>query len=207
MGEENSICAVFPLKRRVFEIYAGNTAMAFDQVDEMWLNLLKNRVQGLSMSTTVFLRDVIASDLPIFFEQQFDPVANQMAAFPARDREAFMAHWAKILADKSNILKAIVSGDQVAGNIVSWEQPGEGSKREVGYWLGREFWGKGIATQALSLLLEQVTTRPLYAYVAKHNLASVRVLEKCGFTITGEDKGLARTGGEGVEELILILRE
>jgi RimJ/RimL family protein N-acetyltransferase len=146
------------------------------------------------MLPTILLRDVIASDLPIFFEQQFDPVANQMAAFPARDRDAFMAHWAKIMADEANILKTILYDDQVAGNIVSWEHDGE---QEVGYWLGREYWGKGIATQALALLLKQVTTRPLVAYVVKHNLASIRVLEKCGFTITGE---------EG-EYVILILHE
>jgi RimJ/RimL family protein N-acetyltransferase len=142
---------------------------------------------------TTRLRNVLADDLPIFFEQQLDPVANQMAAFPARDRDAFMAHWAKIMADESNILKTILYDDQVAGNIVSWEHSGE---REVGYWLGREFWGKGIATQALILLLQQVTARPVYAYVAKYNLASIRVLEKCGFMITSK----------GEEEVSLILR-
>ena len=146
------------------------------------------------MASTVLLRNVIASDLPIFFEQQFDPVANQMAAFPARDREAFMAHWAKILADESNILKTIVYDDQVAGNIVSWAHAGE---QEVGYWLGREFWGKGIATQALSLFLEHVASRPLYAYVVKHNIASIRVLEKCGFEKLDEKDA----------DVILILRE
>src|SRR5512139_695928 len=103
-------------------------------------------LRGLHMPTTVLLRDVIAGDLPIFFEQQLDPVANQMAAFPARDREAFMAHWTKILADETNILKTILFDGEVAGNIVSWEHPDEGGKREVGYWLGREYWGKGIAT-------------------------------------------------------------
>jgi RimJ/RimL family protein N-acetyltransferase len=144
--------------------------------------------------STILLRDVITSDLPIFFEQQRDPIANQMAAFPARDRDAFMAHWAKIMADETNILKTILYGDQIAGNIVSWEQSGE---REVGYWLGREFWGKGIATRALSLLLEQVTARPLVAYVVKHNLASIRVLEKCGF----------KKMNERDEDVILILNE
>jgi RimJ/RimL family protein N-acetyltransferase len=148
------------------------------------------------MPNTVHLRSVIDSDLPIFFEQQLDPVATQMAAFPARDREAFMAHWAKIMADDNNILKTILYDDQVVGNIVSWEHPTEGSEREVGYWLGRAFWGKGIATQALALFLKQVTTRPLSAYVAKHNLASIRVLEKCGFTIVSRES----------EEVILILR-
>ena len=149
------------------------------------------------MTITVLLRNVVESDLPIFFEQQLDPVANQMAAFPARDREAFMAHWTKILAGETNILKTILFDGQVAGNIVSWEQPDEGSEQEVGYWLGREYWGKGIATRALAAFLEHVTARPLYAYVAKHNLASIRVLEKCGFTITGEE----------AEEVILLLRE
>jgi len=143
---------------------------------------------------TILLRDVSASDLPIFFEQQLDPIANQMAAFPARDRDAFMAHWAKIMADEANILKTILYGDQVAGNLVSWEHDGE---REVGYWLGREFWGKGIATRALSLFLQQVKSRPLYAYVVRHNLASIRVLEKCGFKQTGEKDAYA----------ILIFRE
>ena len=143
-------------------------------------------------NTTILLRDVIAGDLSIFFEQQLDPVANEMADFPARNREAFMAHWAKIMTDESNILKTILYGDRVAGNIVSWEHD---SEREVGYWLGREFWGKGIATQALSLLLEQITIRPLYAHVSKHNIASIRVLEKCRFTKTKEED----------EEVILIL--
>jgi RimJ/RimL family protein N-acetyltransferase len=155
------------------------------------------------MSPSILLRAVIASDLPIFFEQQFDPVANQMAAFPARDRDAFMAHWITILADEANILKTIVYNDQVAGNIVSWQHSGE---QEIGYWLGREFWDKGIATQALTAFLEIVTPRPLYAYVAKHNLASIRVLEKCGFTITGEAQALASMSGEEVKEVILILR-
>ena len=144
------------------------------------------------MTNAILLRDVIESDLPIFFEQQLDPVATQMAAFPARDREAFMAHWTKILADETNILKTILFDGQVAGNIVSWLHSGE---REVGYWLGREYWGKGIATRALSTFLDHVKTRPLYAHVAKHNRASIRVLEKCGFTITGVE----------VEEYILTL--
>ncbi len=143
---------------------------------------------------SVFLRDVITDDLPIFFEQQLDPVANDIAGFPARDRDAFMAHWAKNLPKEGNIHQTIVYGDQVAGNIVSWEHDGE---RDIGYWLGREFWGKGIATQALAAFLEIVTSRPLYAHVVKHNLPSMRVLEKCGFMITGEND----------EEVILIRRE
>ena len=136
------------------------------------------------MNNEVRLREVIESDLPIFFEHQLDPEAAQMAAFPSREHEAFMAHWGKILADETSIIKTILFEEQVAGNVVSFIHDG---KREVGYWLGREFWGRGIATCALSVFLEQVTLRPLYAFVAKHNLASLRVVQKCGFRILSEE--------------------
>jgi RimJ/RimL family protein N-acetyltransferase len=154
------------------------------------------------MTDDVSLRDVTEGDLPILFEQQRDPEANRMAAFPARDREAFTAHWTKILDDLTVTKKAILFNGKVAGNIVSFEQSGT---RKVGYWIGKNFWGKGIATKALSDFLVHVKVRPLYAHVAKHNVGSIRVLEKCGFTISGEDKDPSGAGGEEVEEFILKL--
>ena len=131
------------------------------------------------------LRDVVESDLPVFFEHQRDPEAVRMADFPARDREAFDAHWERVLGDEKLLAKTIVFEGQVAGNIGSWEQDG---RRLVGYWLGREFWGKGLATKALSDLVEELDSRPLYAYVAKTNAGSIRVLEKCGFVRSDADE-------------------
>ena len=152
------------------------------------------------MTSDVRLRDVVEADLPIFFEHQLDPEATRMAAFSSRDRQAFMTHWrTRILTDETAAKQTILVDEQVAGNIVSWEQFGE---REVGYWIGRDYWGKGVATKALAAFLEQVTARPLYAHVAKHNVGSRRVLEKCGFTICGESAG---AGGEEVEEIVLKL--
>jgi RimJ/RimL family protein N-acetyltransferase len=150
----------------------------------------------------VQLRNVIESDLPIFFEQQLDPEATQMAAFPPREWEVFMAHWAKILADTTGFIQTILFEGRVAGNIVSWEHSGQ---REVGYWLGKAYWGKGIATRALAQFLGQVKERPLYAYVARHNIASLRVLQKCGFTIIGEEQEPSSVPGVLVEEIILQL--
>jgi RimJ/RimL family protein N-acetyltransferase len=141
------------------------------------------------MRPIVLLRDVIESDLPIFFEHQLDPEATRMADFPPRDRDAFMAHWSRILVNDAIVKKTILFEGKVAGNIVSFILDGE---REVGYWLGKEFWRQGIATQALFLFLEVVKERPLYARVAKHNAASIRVLEKCGFHMASE----AETGNE-----------
>ncbi|HEX2742612.1 MAG TPA: GNAT family N-acetyltransferase [Rubrobacter sp.] len=133
---------------------------------------------------TVILRDVAEGDLPVFFEHQLDPEATRMASFPARDRNAFMAHWTRILSDETVFTKTILFDGRVAGNVVSFVHSGE---REVGYWVGKEFWGKGIATQALSVFLDQIETRPLYAHVARHNIGSIRVLQKCGFRISGEE--------------------
>jgi RimJ/RimL family protein N-acetyltransferase len=150
-------------------------------------------------STTggVVLRDVLESDLAVFYEDQLDPAANRMAAFEARDRDAFVAHWNGILRDETVAAKTIVFDGQVAGNVVSFEQSGE---RLIGYWIGRGFWGKGVATRALAEFLLHVTARPLHARVAEHNGASVRVLQKCGFAISGREQG-----ADGVVELVFEL--
>ena len=132
------------------------------------------------------LRDVLEDDLSLFLEHQLDPVAYRMAAFTPRDEPEFMAHWTKLLADRAVVKKAILLDGHVVGNVVSFERSG---KREIGYWIGREHWGKGIATEALAQFLPLVTERPLYAVVARPNAASIRVLEKCGFTYEGRIEG------------------
>ncbi|MCK4901263.1 MAG: GNAT family N-acetyltransferase [Anaerolineales bacterium] len=162
--------------------------------------------QEASLDEVVELREVIKSDLPIFFEQQLDSTANYMAAFTRKDpadREAFDAHWTKILADETIPIKTILFEGQVAGSVLSYVQFGE---REVSYWLGKEFWGKGIATKALSEFLAELEERPLHARAAKDNIASIRVLEKCGFVISGYDQGFANARGEETEEVIMILK-
>ena len=81
------------------------------------------------------LREVEPSDLPLFFEHQRDPIAVAMVAFQSRDRAAFDQHWAKILADKTGLIRTIVATfdvspesaakEHVAGNIVSWNSDGK----------------------------------------------------------------------------------
>lgn len=131
-----------------------------------------------ALSKSIRLRRVRESDLESFFVDQKDPEANRMAAFPARERDAFMVHWHKIMDDPSVIKRTITFNGRLAGNTVCFMH---GEHREVGYWITREMWGKGIATVALSRFLRLVKERPLYAGVAQHNVASIRVLEKCGF--------------------------
>jgi RimJ/RimL family protein N-acetyltransferase len=152
----------------------------------------------------VRLRAVTEDDLPVLFEHQRDPEAARMAAFPSRDRAAFMDHWrSKVLGDESAVKRTVEVDGKVAGNVLCFEREGE---RLVGYWIGREYWGRGVASEALRLLLDEVTDRPLRARVAAHNAGSIRVLEKCGFTVVGRDMVPAEEIGVEFEELIMELR-
>jgi RimJ/RimL family protein N-acetyltransferase len=152
------------------------------------------------MHDNVRLRDVEPNDLPVFYEQQLDPDATRMAVFPARDRASFDAHWERnILGNPDAIAQTILVDDEVAGNIGSWSQE---SIRLVGYWICKEYWGRGVATRALTAFLHHVTERPLHAHVVEHNVGSIRVLEKCGFTVERK----IEAAGDGVVELELVLR-
>ncbi len=145
-------------------------------------------------SVHVSLREVNEDDLLVLFDHQMDPVSVEMANVPARDHDAHMAHWRKVLEDETVIKRIIVFDGEVAGHVVCWEQD---EQHNVGYWLGQSFWGTGIATEALSQFLELVPVRPLHAYVANHNTGSYRVLEKCGFAVERED----------AVEKVLLLRD
>jgi RimJ/RimL family protein N-acetyltransferase len=119
-------------------------------------------------------------DLPRMYELQLDPDSNRMAVTIPRTREAFDATWAKALADPSATARAILVGDELVGYVSCF--PADG-RDHVGYWIDRAYWGMGIASRALRLLLDEVTRRPLVATAATSNGASLRVLQKCGFVV------------------------
>jgi len=153
------------------------------------------------------LREVQDEDLPMLFEHWADPVAAHMAAFTApdhMDRDAFERRWSRLRADQTVMNRAIVVDDEVAGSIGSWGEPGD---REITYWIGRSYWGKGIATCALTAFLAVDTSRPLRARIAYDNVASRRVLEKCGFRVVGTDRGFAEARSGEIEEFVLQLVE
>jgi RimJ/RimL family protein N-acetyltransferase len=161
------------------------------------------------MADDVRLREVQDDDLPILFEHQLDPDANRMAAFTVADpsdHAAFVARWQRIRANESGATRTIVAGGTVAGSILVWRDP-ELPGPEVSYWLGKEHWGRGIATAALAEFLTVVTERPLYGRCVADNLGSRRVLEKCGFELLSEETAFATGRGEEVVELIFELRQ
>jgi RimJ/RimL family protein N-acetyltransferase len=151
----------------------------------------------------VLLREVEPDDVPVFYEHQADADASRLAAVPSRDREAHAAHLAKILADPDVLVRTIVVDGAVAGQVLSFPRDGV---REVGYWLGRRFWGRGLATQVLAEFLALDRHRPLYGVVAEHNVASRRVLERNGFALVGrEEPDSELPPGPGAPLLVLRL--
>lgn len=150
----------------------------------------------------VQLRTLTEADLPHIFRMQLDPESNRMAMTNPRTAEAFAAHWAKILPDPKLTNKAILFNEVMVGSISCFPHEDE---FHVGYWIDREHWGQGIASRALELLLLEVTIRPLYAHVATSNSASLRVLQKCGFSIERVYHAPATDRYPACEEAILVL--
>jgi RimJ/RimL family protein N-acetyltransferase len=162
------------------------------------------QVTASDAGASVRLRSIESRDLPTLFEFQLDPEANRLAATHSRNSDEFDAHWWKVLNDPSVTVRAIVVGDALAGSISCFKSDGLDS---IGYWIGTEFWGRGVATQALSLLLDQVLIRPLQARVAATNVASIRVLQKCGFEIVGYQHSPGDDRYQECEEAILELAD
>lgn len=158
------------------------------------------------LENEINLREVIESDLELFFKFQLDKEANYMAAFTSKDpsdRNAFDNHWNKILNHPDIVNRTILFKNTVVGHIAKFTSE---DNPEITYWLDKKFWGKGIATEALKQFLELITIRPIYARVAKDNIGSNRVLEKTGFVIIGENKDYAEGRKQETEEYIRILK-
>jgi len=156
------------------------------------------------VSVHVTLREVVDSDLPDFFRHMSDPESNRIAAFTCEDptdRAYFDAHWARIRASDA-VIRTVIADDVVVGHASVYGPPEE---REVTYFIDRAYWGRGVATAALRALIELVPQRPLHARAAADNAGSIRVLQKCGFTVTGKDRGYAHARGAETDEVLLTL--
>jgi RimJ/RimL family protein N-acetyltransferase len=155
--------------------------------------------------STVVLRPISDSDLDAIFEQMSDPVSVQMAAFTAEDpnnRKAFDAHMARVMNLTDVTLRAVTNDELLVGTISSFVLDGV---TEVTYWIDRSYWGHGLASRALELLLQEVSHRPLRARVASDNIGSLRVLSKAGFRPDGTEVSYAPARHAEIEETLLEL--
>ena len=153
----------------------------------------------------VRLREVVNADLERFFAHMQDKDSVYQAAFmsddPA-DRGAFESKWQRIRSNEQITVRTILAADAVAGHIASFVMEGD---LEITYWVGREFQGQQVATRALDSFLRLMAERPLHGRAAADNSASIRVLEKCGFSRIGQARAFARARSKEIDEVILRL--
>ena len=153
----------------------------------------------------MILKPTTVDDLPSLFQFQTDAEANHMAAFNSAnpsDEEAYMKKWSALVVNPNIRMRTIWVNDAIVGSVVHFAIMGE---TNVSYWLGREYWGKGIASKALQEFVNNAPTRPLFARVAFDNVGSQRVLEKCDFKRIGSERGYANGRQQEIEEFVYKL--
>lgn len=156
---------------------------------------------------SLMLTTTVKDDLELFYQFQLDQDANYLAAFTAKDphdRGAYFEKYTKFLTDPNIHMRTIHVNDRIVGSIARFYIEGDA---EITYWIDRPYWGQGIASSALTRFLKMELTRPLYGRTAFDNIGSQRVLEKCGFVRTGQDKGFANARQAEIEEYIYRLSE
>jgi RimJ/RimL family protein N-acetyltransferase len=151
------------------------------------------------------LRDLDDEDLDAIYEMMRDRAAVEMAAFTAADpddRGVFDTWIARQRAAPEVATYVVTENGGFAGTAALFSAEGD---REVTYWIARHAWGRGVATEALRILVSREPERPLFARVAAHNTASIAVLTKVGFTEVSRDVEFAPGVGRDVEEIIMVL--
>ncbi len=152
------------------------------------------------------LRPTTQNDLETLFKFQLDKKANYLAAFTSEDptdKKAYTEKWIRLLTDERITTKTVIEDGTIVGSITKYEMNGNA---EITYWIGKEFWGKGIASSALREFLKLETTRPIYGRVAFDNIGSQKVLTNCGFTKIGTEKGFANARMKEIEEFVFELQ-
>ncbi len=166
----------------------------------------------------ILLRHWQESDADVLYEYASDPDVGTMAGWPphkSREESMEVIHtvfnnpttWAIVLKETGKVVGAMGYGPSCECSLPSRE-----GEPTVGYWIGKPYWGKGICTEALRLMIDHIRkTTTITSLVSGHftdNPASGRVMEKCGFVETGErvfDPRLYMGEGKPIRVLRLVV--
>lgn len=134
------------------------------------------------------MRPYCEADIPLLIRYLNDSLTTRYLTsaiaqpYTQADAEYWARHLSRSMGAQAIEWRGHFVGD-ISANIGNFEKA---YSAEIGYWLGREFWGHKIATAALTRVTEQLLTQTkivrLTAQVLVGNSASCRVLEKCGYT-------------------------
>ena len=136
------------------------------------------------------LRDLVESDIPAIaaFANNYS-VSRYMASRMPYPYTIEDARWWVTTGSKEQGLNLAVSLDGTCIGVVG-VRPGENEYRysaEIGYWIAEQYWGKGFGSQVVAEMTSRVFAETeivrLYAPVYSPNKASMRILEKNGYTL------------------------
>lgn len=158
----------------------------------------------------IVLREVEDADLHAFYSYLQDPQAQAMASSSVEDGtdpQAFDAYWARLRRSPTAVVRTIARAEDPEHGVVGHIERFDDEERPyVRYWVDRELWGRGIATAALRMFLDDVVTeRPLFARQTRSNEASLVVLKRNGFKLVGQDTGYDAMRGRMLDDIILRL--
>jgi [ribosomal protein S5]-alanine N-acetyltransferase len=149
------------------------------------------------VNSQIHLSEFRPSDKPALIELLNDPDIYERTfriPFPytEADAEAFLARVATATDQHGQPAHfAIRTGNDtlIGGCGLNDFEVGKSHRAEVGYWLGKSFWGRGIMTAVVQRVcqhaFDEFGLAKIIAHVVTHNPASARVLEKCGFVQEG----------------------
>lgn len=133
---------------------------------------------------------------------------NLRDQFPHPYSVADARNWLELVIDRRPETNfAIAVNDEAVGGIGFTVQLDEGRRSaEIGYWLGEQLWGRGIATEALVAVTDYAFAEfdlcRLYAHVFEWNPASARVLEKAGYEFEGRLRKSVTKVGQTIDKLL-----
>ena len=154
------------------------------------------KLQNCMESGRILLRPWLESDAEALFKYASDPEVGPHAGWPPHKnvKESLeiirtLFHndttWAIVLKETDEPVGAIGYGPSCECNL-----PAREDEPLIGYWVGKPYWNQGICTEALQLMLNHISkSTGIPSLISGHftdNPASGRVMEKCGFTPTGE---------------------
>lgn len=164
----------------------------------------------ITISENLRLRPWTLADAPALARIANDRAIwrNMRDRFPHPYAEENAAFFIENVANgPSQFVRAIEVDGEVAGSVgLMFQADISRRSAEVGYWLGREYWGRGLATTALTTLNDYAFTNfdlvRLFAIVFAWNPASARVLEKAGYTLEARMRQAVTKDGETIDALL-----
>lgn len=145
----------------------------------------------MSMESKMILREFGPDDIYSIVKHasNFNVSKYLTAKFPCPYKTEHAEWWINVGSKIGHHRAIDIDGECVGGIGITFGEGEHLYSCQIGYWLGESHWGKGIATEALSVMTNDAFSSKrivrLYAPVFSPNKASMRVLEKCGYTLEG----------------------